>query len=92
MIKRIIDQSKITRLKQLLEHASKVVITCHISPDGDALGSSLALCHVLMNMGIDAKVITPDSISANLQILTRAKDIVDGNRDADSARTGFCDS
>ncbi|MDE5929089.1 MAG: DHH family phosphoesterase [Muribaculaceae bacterium] len=92
MIRRIIDQGPIARIKQLLEHASKVAITCHISPDGDALGSSLALCHVLMNMGIDAKVITPDSVSANLQFLPGAKDIVDGNRYSDYARTLFCDA
>ncbi len=92
MIKRIIDQKQIARLKQLLEHATKAVITCHISPDGDALGSSLALCRVLMNMGIDAKVITPDSVSANLQFLPGAKDIVDGNRYSDYARTLFCDA
>ncbi len=92
MIKRIIDQKQIARLKQLLEHATKAVITCHISPDGDALGSSLALCRVLMNMGIDAKVITPDSVSANLQFLPGAKDIVDGNRYSDYARPLFCDA
>ena len=92
MIKRIIDQKQIARLKQLLEHATKAVITCHISPDGDALGSSLALCRVLMNMSIDAKVITPDSVSANLQFLPGAKDIVDGNRYSDYARTLFCDA
>lgn len=89
MIKRIIDQKQIARLKQLLEHAQKAVITCHISADGDALGSSLALCRVLSNMGIDAKVITPDSVSANLQFLTGVKDIVDGNRYADYARNLF---
>lgn len=92
MIKRIIDQKQIARLKQLLEHSTKAVITCHISPDGDALGSSLALCRVLMNMSIDAKVITPDSVSANLQFLPGAKDIVDGNRYSDYARTLFCDA
>lgn len=89
MIKRIIDQKQIARLKQLLEHARKAVITCHISADGDALGSSLALSRVLTNMGIEAKVITPDSVSANLQFLPGAKDIVDGNRYADYARTLF---
>ena len=41
-----IDMKDVDRVKQLVLASRNVVITCHVSPDGDALGSSCALCHV----------------------------------------------
>ena len=38
----------------------KGIITCHQKPDGDAMGSSLALYHFLKSMGHDVKVIAAD--------------------------------
>ena len=51
MLSPIIKQSKIDNLRQLIDGARNIVITTHFSPDGDALGSSLALCRVLAKMG-----------------------------------------
>ncbi|HAQ69785.1 bifunctional oligoribonuclease/PAP phosphatase NrnA [Salibacteraceae bacterium] len=48
------------RIKELLVPSSKVVITTHRSPDGDAIGSSLGLYHFLILNGIEASVIIPD--------------------------------
>ena len=38
-------------IKKYLEKAENILITSHIHPDGDAIGSCLALYHVLKNMG-----------------------------------------
>ena len=38
-----------------------MVITSHRSPDGDAIGSSLALQHALKKMGVTSKVVMPDA-------------------------------
>lgn len=56
-------------LKQLLEEASRIVITCHTNPDGDALGSSLALMHLLERQEKQAVVVAPDRWPDNLQWL-----------------------
>ena len=37
-------------LKNLISNKHKIVITTHINPDGDAIGSSLALYNYLINM------------------------------------------
>ncbi|MDQ1511183.1 MAG: hypothetical protein QOG50_3027, partial [Actinomycetota bacterium] len=34
--------------------APRVVLACHVNPDGDALGSMLALHHVLRAAGVDS--------------------------------------
>ncbi len=45
--------------KELIHSPKKVVITTHSNPDADALGSSLALYHFLVQLGHEVQVITP---------------------------------
>ena len=49
----------IEKLKNLLSIDKKIVITTHINPDGDAIGSSLALFHFLKKLGYKVNIITP---------------------------------
>lgn len=60
----------------MLEHSEKIVITCHLSPDGDAIGSSLGLCHVLTRIGKSIHVVTPDMLPRNLMFLPGARDVL----------------
>lgn len=76
MISRLIDESKIKKIRELLETSSRIVITCHIAPDGDALGSSLALANVLEQLDREARVITPDTPPKIFKFLPGFKDIV----------------
>lgn len=46
----------------LIERHQRFAITTHIRPDGDGLGSSLALCWILRGLGKDAEVITRDQV------------------------------
>lgn len=48
------------KLKDLLGTPHKIVITTHVNPDGDAIGSSLALNNFLIKMGHDVNVIVPN--------------------------------
>ena len=47
-------------LKNLLSVKQNVVITTHVNPDGDAIGSSVALLNFLIKMGHDVSVIVPN--------------------------------
>lgn len=42
--------------------ADSVLITAHVNPDGDALGSSLAMYHLLRQMGKEVQVLIDDDI------------------------------
>jgi len=53
------DQQQVLELKALLETSKKIVITTHHRPDGDAMGSSLALYNYLVSKGHHVTVITP---------------------------------
>ena len=49
-----------SKLKKLLTPAKQIVITTHRGPDGDAMGSSLAMFHFLKQFGHSVNVITPN--------------------------------
>ena len=66
MIKNIIDPDSLERFKKLVEGVTRIVITCHKKPDGDAIGSSLGLCLALRYMGKNAIVIIPDQLPLSL--------------------------
>ncbi len=51
------------QIKALREHINKArtaVIVSHYNPDGDAIGSSLAMGHYLSRSGVDVQVIMPN--------------------------------
>lgn len=76
MISSIIDDRIIERLRALINGVQRIAITCHKSPDGDALGSTLALCHVLRRLGKDATVVTPDMAPKALEFIPGLRDLV----------------
>ena len=67
----------------LLNDASSIVICTHKSPDGDALGSSLALCSYLMTVGKASSIVLPDGFPDFLQWLFGSVHVVrhDKNRE-----------
>jgi phosphoesterase RecJ-like protein len=70
-------------LIKLLEEKSDVLITTHYNPDGDAIGSSLALYHFLASRGISSKVLIPNALPSFLQWLPGVKDSVIYDDDAE---------
>ena len=51
-----------------LSGAKKLVITAHVNPDGDAIGSSLGLMHLLRGLGKDVTVLLDDDIPAGFHV------------------------
>ncbi len=71
----------LTRLKT----AKNVVISTHRNPDGDAVGSALGLYHALGQMGIESKVVMPDSFPSFYAWMHGSEIPVLFNKDADNA-------
>ncbi len=55
-----LDIADIQRARELVDRASRIVITSHHNPDGDAIGSSLGWYHFLQGLGKDCRVIVPN--------------------------------
>lgn len=64
-----ITYQNIQMLSSLLSEAGKTAIITHMKPDGDAMGSSLALFHYLTMKGKDCHIVLPDRYPANLSFL-----------------------
>lgn len=64
-------------IKNLLANRSKIVITTHINPDGDALGSVLGLFWFLKRMGHDVTAISPNDYPEFLQWLPGNDTVID---------------
>ena len=50
-----------TSILSYIQQAHKVAIFTHQSPDGDAMGSSLAMYHYIISLGKEAQVIVPNA-------------------------------
>lgn len=57
----------IDKLKQFFSTPKKVVTITHQNPDGDAVGASLAMYHILVQMGHQVQVIMPNNFAGFLK-------------------------
>src|SRR5258708_2878832 len=55
-------KSKLARAAEAIRAANKIVAACHVNPDGDTLGSALAIAHALQRMGKVVTVISHDGV------------------------------
>ncbi len=69
-----------------LDNTGTIVIISHVNPDGDALGSSLALWHYLKRTGRDAVVIMPNQYPDFLKWLPGSDDILFFSKSKSAAR------
>lgn len=60
-----------------LSSPARVIITTHQKPDGDAMGSSLAMMHFLKKLGHEVTVVSPTNWASFLQWMPGAKNVVD---------------
>jgi len=73
----------VSKLKNLLTSPKQIVITTHRGPDGDAMGSSLAMSHFLKQFGHSVIVITPNHYASFLHWMPGNEDVLvfEGNQD-----------
>jgi len=71
-----LDQGILNQLTQ----AKHAVILSHRSPDGDSIGSSLAMWHYLKKLGVESQVITPDPAPDFLSWLNGFKAMINGEQ------------
>lgn len=77
------DQSQ--KIKEFVDQAQSIVITSHKSPDGDSIGSSLGLYHVLKKWGKQVQVVHPDPAPEFLHWVPGQENIVDFETKAEQA-------
>lgn len=76
MLTKVIEQAKIDHFAKWFERAERIVIVSHVSPDGDAIGSSLGLAHFLDSQDKTVNVIVPNAFPDFLKWMPGSKDIL----------------
>ncbi|SNR30405.1 phosphoesterase RecJ domain-containing protein [Lutibacter agarilyticus] len=66
--------SDVKEIKELFSTPKNIVIVPHRNPDGDAIGSSLAMYHFLNNKGHNATVVAPNDYPNFLKWLPGSKE------------------
>ena len=70
----MIDLRKYTKeLLKLFSTSGNILLICHINPDGDAIGSQLALYHYLKAQGINVDMMTPNYLQDFLKWMPGAE-------------------
>ena len=86
---KVLNDSELTQLRQLIVDCKRVVVICHKSPDGDAIGSSLAWAEYLRQQGKEVSVVVPDAYPDFLQWLPNTQLIMRYDKKAEEVKTVF---
>ncbi|MCR5003607.1 MAG: DHH family phosphoesterase [Bacteroidales bacterium] len=91
-----IETEKIALLDSMIEESRKVVLTAHMGPDGDAVGSTTALAAYLEEVrGKEVKIVLPDPVPESISFITEGYEdrFIFGKTDLEACREaiGNCD-
>ncbi|MCU0349314.1 MAG: bifunctional oligoribonuclease/PAP phosphatase NrnA [Flavobacterium sp.] len=81
----MLQQKDLTAVYQLIHTPKKIVITSHRNPDGDAMGSSLALLHFLKQLQHEVVFISPNEFPEFLAWMPDSKNVVIFEREYEKA-------
>ena len=76
MLKEYLNSQSLSEWHQLVDEATKIIIFCHSSPDGDAMGASLALADFLQRENKDVTVVVPNTYPDFLSWLPGIKNVM----------------
>lgn len=71
----MLNSGMVDKFRRWIEESEEIVLTCHVRPDGDAIGSTLGMMHLLQSLGKKATVVVPDQPPRSLAFLPGFKDI-----------------
>uniref|UniRef100_UPI0039A6F396 DHH family phosphoesterase n=1 Tax=Ornithobacterium rhinotracheale TaxID=28251 RepID=UPI0039A6F396 len=71
----MLTQAQLSDLKERLRTPKKILIISHRNPDGDAVGSSIALGQILNQMGHQTEVMMPNDFPKFLKFMPHSKTV-----------------
>lgn len=91
----VIDKEKIVHLKELLHASKRVLILSHMHPDGDAIGSSLGLSHLLkhhLSAATHISVVLPNRVPDYFGFLPGVESVLSAEDDMESCQRMFAEA
>ena len=78
-----IDKNSWDALQNAIEDANTILLSTHVNPDGDGLGSEIAFYYYLLDLGKDCRIINISPLPFNYDIIDPDKVIEEYNSDID---------
>ena len=75
-MEKLLNDVQLGELQSMIDEARCVVCVCHVNPDGDALGSTLAVWHWMRSLGKECSVVVPNGFPDFLAWMPGASEIV----------------
>lgn len=72
----LLSDAQAEQLNQLIDNAQRIVLCCHKSPDGDAIGSMLGWAEFLRQRGKNPLIVAPDAFPDFLRWLPGIEKVV----------------
>lgn len=70
---KLVEKAQVERLYELFSRASRIVLVSHSHPDGDAVGSTVALAAYLQaSTQASVTIVLPDPVSDNISFIAKA--------------------
>lgn len=74
-MEKLLNTGMVDKFRRWIEESERIVLTCHVRPDGDAIGSTLGMMHLLQTFGKRATVVVPDMPPKSLAFLPGFREI-----------------
>ena len=65
----MLDRISLEKVKDCIERGQRFILTTHVNPDGDGLGSEAALAAFLVRMGKDVFIFNSSPVPDNYKFL-----------------------
>lgn len=82
----LLNENQIEQLRQLVSQSQHTVVCCHVNPDGDAIGSVLAIAHCLRRWGHEVTVVVPNPFPDFLNWMPGVGDILVYSKQVEEAK------
>jgi phosphoesterase RecJ-like protein len=83
---RVLTEEQISELQQKLSESKKIAVCTHYNPDGDAIGSSLALQSYFTSQGFEVKCVIPNNMPDFYQWMPGADTIINAQKQFKEAK------
>lgn len=81
-----IQNTEVLHAQKLIKQARNIVITNHIGPDADAMGSALGLQLLLQQLGKEVQVVVPNAYAETLNFLPGSETVLVFEQNLEAAR------
>jgi len=83
----VLTQDQISEFNKKVKKSKKIAVCTHFNPDGDAIGSSLALRSYFTSKGFEVKCLIPNNMPEFLQWMPGAETIINAQKQFKEAKT-----